>query len=316
MRYITLLTLCLLFTGCVGGFNFPKFTFGTKVDTTTSAATLIKAQAISQQVSDMAAANIKIEQAHKAMELQYAKLREELQKNYDDMKKKDNDNFAKIGAVNYGIYVATQEKKKQDMNTLIAHLRSKEIMNRVDKLTPDQQSKILKDVEEEKKQTIDQLYLKYNDQIELAISEKADLDKALALIDQKEQEQKQLREAQKITIEKLRAEQQAAMDKAIKYTADQVDIAKANQKAEMLGYIVKSLLGVGIIFLVLAVLLKSPTLGIGSLASLGLAYVAATVPVWVIGTVLGFITLLLIWEAHREKIKAKLTLNPKNTVSG
>lgn len=305
-----------MFTGCVGGFNFPKFTFGTKVDTNTSAATLIKAQAISQQVSDMAAANIKIEQAHKAMELQYAKFREELQKNYDDMKKKDNDNFAKIGAVNYGIYVATQEKKKQDMNTLIAHLRSKEIMNRVDKLTSDQQSKILKDVEEEKKQTIDQLYLKYNDQIELAISEKADLDKALALIDQKEQEQKQLREAQKITIEKLRAEQQAAMDKAIKYTADQVDIAKANQKAEMLGYIVKSLLGVGIIFLVLAILLKSPTLGIGSLASLGLAYVAATVPVWVIGTVLGFVTLLLIWEAHREKIKARLTLNPKNIVSG
>ena len=305
-----------MFTGCVGGFNFPKFTFGTKVDTNTSAATLIKAQAISQQVSDMAAANIKIEQAHKAMELQYAKFREELQKNYDDMKKKDNDNFAKIGAVNYGIYVATQEKKKQDMNTLIAHLRSKEIMNRVDKLTSDQQSKILKDVEEEKKQTIDQLYLKYNDQIELAISEKADLDKALALIDQKEQEQKQLREAQKITIEKLRAEQQAAMDKAIKYTADQVDIAKANQKAEMLGYIIKSLLGVGIIFLVLAILLKSPTLGIGSLASLGLAYVAATVPVWVIGTVLGFVTLLLIWEAHREKIKARLTLNPKNIVSG
>lgn len=305
-----------MFTGCVGGFNFPKFTFGTKVDTNTSAATLIKAQAISQQVSDMAAANIKIEQAHKAMELQYAKFREELQKNYDDMKKKDNDNFAKIGTVNYGIYVATQEKKKQDMNTLIAHLRSKEIMNRVDKLTSDQQSKILKDVEEEKKQTIDQLYLKYNDQIELAISEKTDLDKALALIDQKEQEQKQLREAQKITIEKLRAEQQATMDKAIKYTADQVDIAKANQKAEMLGYIVKSLLGVGIIFLVLAILLKSPTLGIGSLASLGLAYVAATVPVWVIGTVLGFVTLLLIWEAHREKIKARLTLNPKNTVSG
>lgn len=305
-----------MFTGCVGGFNFPKFTFGTKVDTNTSAATLIKAQAISQQVSDMAAANIKIEQAHKAMELQYAKFREELQKNYDDMKKKDNDNFAKIGAVNYGIYVATQEKKKQDINTLIAHLRSKEIMNRVDKLTSDQQSKILKDVEEEKKQTIDQLYLKYNDQIELAISEKADLDKALALIDQKEQEQKQLREAQKITIEKLRAEQQAAMDKAIKYTADQVDIAKANQKAEMLGYIVKSLLGVGIIFLVLAILLKSSTLGIGSLASLGLAYVAATVPVWVIGTVLGFVTLLLIWEAHREKIKARLTLNPKNIVSG
>ena len=87
MRYITLLTFCLLFTGCVGGFNFPKFTFGTKVDTNTSAATLIKAQAISQQVSDMAAANIKIEQAHKAMELQYAKFKEELQKNYDDMVK-------------------------------------------------------------------------------------------------------------------------------------------------------------------------------------------------------------------------------------
>jgi len=305
-----------MLTGCVGGFNFPKFTFGTKVDTTTSAATLIKAQAVNQQVSDMAAANNKIELARKNMELEYAKFRDELQKNYDDMKKKDNDNFARIGAVNYGIYITTQEKKRQDMDILIAHLRSKEIMNRVDKLTAEQQSLVFKEVEDEKKQTIDQLYLKYNAQIELAISQKADLDKALALINQKEQEQKQLREVQKITIEKLKAEQLAATEKIIKNTADQVDIAKANQKAEMIGYMVKSLLGVGILFLVLAVLLKSPTLGIGSLASLGLAYVAATVPVWVIGTVLGFITLLLIWEAHREKIKAKLTLNPKNTVSG
>jgi len=313
MRYITLIVFCFMLTGCVGGFNFPKFTFGTKVDTTTSAATLIKAQAVNQQVSDMAAANNKIELARKNMELEYAKFRDELQKNYDDMKKKDNDNFARIGAVNYGIYITTQEKKRQDMDILIAHLRSKEIMNRVDKLTAEQQSLVFKEVEDEKKQTIDQLYLKYNAQIELAISQKADLDKALALINQKEQEQKQLREVQKITIEKLKAEQLAATEKIIKNTADQVDIAKANQKAEMIGYMVKSLLGVGILFLVLAVLLKSPTLGIGSLASLGLAYMAATIPVWVIGTVLGFVTLLLIWEAHREKIKAKFISNPKST---
>ena len=64
----------------------------------------------------------------------FRSLREEMQKAYDDLKKKDQNNFDKIAQLNYGIYYVTQEKKKVDINTTIAHLRSKEIMMRTDKV--------------------------------------------------------------------------------------------------------------------------------------------------------------------------------------
>jgi len=75
----------------------------------------------------------------------------------------------------------------------------------------------------------------------------------------------------------------------------------------MLGYIIKALVGVGVLFLILAVLLKSVTLGIGCLASLGLAYVAATIPMWVVGAVIGGLVLLMLINAHYKAVKEKLT---------
>ena len=296
-----------MLTGCLG---FPKFGFKLnpdKVDTTTSAAAVVKAENTVKQVDQMAEANKKVDEARNQLELQYAKFRADLQKAYDDAKKKDDENFAKIGALDYGIYIVTQEKKKQDINTLVAHLRAKEIMSRTDKLSVEDKAKITKEVDDEKTKTIDQLYEKYNASVELAISQKADLDKAEALIEQKEKEKQQIREEQRLTINKLEAEQKAQLEKIKKDTADQVEIAKANQKAEMLGYIIKALVGVGVLFLILAVLLKSVTLGIGCLASLGLAYVAATIPMWVVGAVIGGLVLLMLINAHYKAVKEKLT---------
>jgi len=296
-----------MLTGCLG---FPKFGFKLnpdKVDTTTSAAAVVKAENTVKQVDQMAEANKKVDEARNQLELQYAKFRADLQKAYDVAKKKDDENFAKIGALDYGIYIVTQEKKKQDINTLVAHLRAKEIMSRTDKLSVEDKAKITKEVDDEKTKTIDQLYEKYNASVELAISQKADLDKAEALIEQKEKEKQQIREEQRLTINKLEAEQKAQLEKIKKDTADQVEIAKANQKAEMLGYIIKALVGVGILFLILAVLLKSVTLGIGCLASLGLAYVAATIPMWVVGAVIGGLVLLMLINAHYKAVKEKLT---------
>jgi len=296
-----------MLTGCLG---FPKFGFKLnpdKVDTTTSAAAVVKAENTVKQVDQMAEANKKVDEARNQLELQYAKFRADLQKAYDVAKKKDDENFAKIGALDYGIYIVTQEKKKQDINTLVAHLRAKEIMSRTDKLSVEDKAKITKEVDDEKTKTIDQLYEKYNASVELAISQKADLDKAEALIEQKEKEKQKIREEQRLTINKLEAEQKAQLEKIKKDTADQVEIAKANQKAEMLGYIIKALVGVGILFLILAVLLKSVTLGIGCLASLGLAYVAATIPMWVVGAVIGGLVLLMLINAHYKAVKEKLT---------
>jgi len=306
-KYFVVVLATLFFTGCVG---FPKFGFKLnpdKVDTTTSAAAVVKAENTVKQVDQMAEANKKVDDARNQLELQYAKFRADLQKAYDDERKKDDENFAKIGSLDYGIYIVTQEKKKQDINTLVAHLRAKEILARTDKLSAEDKAKIAKEVDDEKTKTIDQLYEKYNASVELAISQKADLDKAEALIEQKEKEKQQLREEQRLTINKLEADQKAQMEKIKKDTADQVEIAKANQKAEMLGYIIKALVGVGILFLILAVLLKSVTLGIGCLASLGLAYVAATIPMWVVGAVIGGLVLLMLINAHYKAVKDKLT---------
>jgi len=308
----TVILLCLFLTGCM---SLPKFDTP-KVDTTTSAAVVIKAEEGKKQVDQMAEANKKVEAARQEMEAKYAAFRNDLQKAYDDSKKKDDENFAKIGELNYGVYMVTQEKKKQDMNTLVAHLRAKEIMNRTDKLTPEQKAAITADINKEKALTIDQLYTKYNGAVELAVVQKQALDNAQEVIDQKEKEKAALREAEKITINRLQAEKDAELARLKKEADDQVAIAKANQRAEMIGLIVKALLGVGILFLVLAVLLKNITMGIGCIASLGLAYTAATVPIWVVGAVLGGVILLFVAIEVMKSKKKKPTSDPKSTASG
>ena len=270
-----------------------------------NAVAVVKAEDTKKQVDQMAEANKKVEQARQEMEAKYAAFRNDLQKAYDDLKAKDDANFAEIGKLNYGVYMVTQEKKKQDMNTLVAHLRAKEIMNRTDKLTPEEKAIITADINKEKALTIDQLYTKYNGAVELAIVQKQALDNAQTLIDQKEKEKAAIREAEKVTLDKLQAEKDAELDKIKKEASDQIALAKAAQKAEMVGLIFKALLGVGILFLILAIILKSISMGLGAIASLGLAYVAATVEMWVVGASLGGIILIAIAiELLRAKKKS------------
>ena len=259
----------------------------------------------------MAEANKKVEAARQEMEAKHAAFRNDLQKAYDDLKKKDDENFAKIGELNYGVYMVTQEKKKQDMNTLVAHLRAKEIMNRTDKLPDAQKAAITAEINKEKALTIDQLYTKYNGAVELAVVQKQALDNAQAVIDQKEKEKAAIREAEKITLNRLQAEKDAELNKIKQEAADQLAMAKAAQKAELIALMVKALIGVGILFLVLAILLKNITMGIGSILSLGLAYVAATVEMWVVGASLGGIILLAVLiEVLKAKKKAAKVAPP------
>jgi len=282
----------LFLTSCTLGIKTPDIGTSSIGNAGKAAVVVIKAEDNKKQVDQIAEANKKVAEARQEMEIKYAAARAELQKSYNDLKKKDDDNFAKIGELNYGIYTVTQEKKKQDMNTLVAHLRAKEIMNRTDKLTPEQKAAIASEVTKEKSLTIDQLYTKYNGAVELAVVEKQALDNAQNLINQQEKEKAALREAQQITINKLQAERNAELAKIQKDATDQVALAKAAQKAEMVALIVKALLAVGILFLIIAILLKSITMGIGAILSLVLAYVAATVEMWIVGTSLGIIILL------------------------
>ena len=302
-QFIFIISIFLL-TSCTLGLKTPDAFNNPNTDIGKRAVAVVKAEDTSKQVDQMAEANKKVEAARQQMEIKYAAAKAEIQKSYDDLKKKDDENFAKIGELNYGVYMVTQEKKKQDMNTLVAHLRAKEIMNRTDKLPDAQKAAIIAEINKEKILTIDQLYTKYNGAVELAVVEKQALDNAQNVIDQQEKEKAALREAQKVTINKLQAERNAELTQIKKEAADQLALAKAAQKAELIGLMVKALIGVGILFLVLAILLKNITMGIGSILSLVLAYVAATVEMWIVGTALGGIILIAVLiEVLRAKKK-------------
>jgi len=175
-------------------------------------------------------------------------------------------------------------------------------MNRVDKLSEDQKEAIQKDVLDEKQKTIDELYIKYKANIDLAVQQKAALDAAEILIVQKEKEKQALRDANKQTIDKLEADRKAEIERISRETADKVLLAKEAQRTEMLGYIIKALVGVGILFLILGGLLRSISMGIVSISALALAYTAATVPMWVISSLVGIMILIIVWSAHSKNI--------------
>lgn len=264
---------------------------------------VVTAQKVDENVRQLTEADKKVEEARKKMELDYSKFRNDLQKAYDDKTKKDNENFNVISQLNYGVYEITQENKKIDINTTIAHLRSKEIMMRGDNLTESQKDKIKEELDIEKTKTIDELYIKYKANIDIAVKQKAALDAAEALILIKEKEKDALRVANKQTIEKLEGDRKAEIERIAKDTADKVKLAREAQRQEMLGYIIKALVGVGILFLVLGGLLRSLSMGIVSISALALAYTAATVPMWVISSIVGLMVLIIVWSAHSKNIK-------------
>lgn len=308
MRFVILIFVTLLLTGCslIPGLKMPES--WKNLGGSNTAAAVVGAQKNQQGVNDIVDADKKVEEARKKIELEYAKFREDLQKAYDDRTKKDNDNFAKISELNYGVYHVTQEKKKVDINTTIAHLRSKEIMMRADKLTEEQKEKIKDEIEEEKKKTVDELYVKYKASIDLAISQKAALDAAEQLIVQKEKEKAALREANKQNIERLEKERNEEIEKVKKKAADELAAAKEAQKQEYLGYMIKALVGVGILSLIAAGLLKSINLGIIAISSFALAYTIATAPAWVIGTVVGVAVVSMVGVTVLTNLKKKQTV--------
>jgi len=301
MRYTSFILLMLLTSSCtmIPGLKMPEQWKSLINGRTGSVAA---AQKVNENVKQITDADKKVDEARKKLELDYAKFREELQKVYEDKTKKDNENFNVISQLNYGVYEITQEKKKIDINTTIAHLRSKEIMMRGDKLTEEQKYKIKEELDVEKTKTIDELYIKYKANIDLAVKQKAALDAAEALILIKEKEKDALRVANKQTIERLEADRKAEIERIAKDTADKVKLAREAQRQEMLGYIIKALVGVGILFLILGGLLRSISMGIVSISSLALAYTAATVPMWVISSIVGLMVLIIVWSAYSKNI--------------
>lgn len=310
-----------LMSGCASlpSFKMPSI-FGKKEQVDVAALTAkIAAEEAAKVANKLADADKKVEEARKRMELEYAKQKEDLQKIYDERAQKVRENLTKVGELNYGIFYVSEEKRKSDINTTISYLRSKEIMNRMDTLTENSIDRVRKEVDDEKKKSFDELFAKYKASTDLAIHQKQALDAAQALIEQREKEMAALREANKMTIEKLEREKRDEYEKQKRETANKVEAAKELQKVEMLGYIIKALVATGIIFLVLSVILKSFVFGGVSILSLGLAYVAITVPFWVIASVMGLIIVGVVFidpKTGKFSFLQKSTSNPKDTVTG
>ncbi len=124
-------------------------------------------------------------------------------------------------------------------------------------------------------------------------------------IKQKEEEKAKIRAENKSALDKLTADKNAEIERLKKEAEDKLAIAKEAQKQEYIGYMVKALVGVGILFLIAAGLMKSINMGIVSISSFALAYTIATAPVWVIGTVVGITVLSMVGVTIYSKMKQK-----------
>lgn len=275
-----------------------------------SSASVAAAKKDSENVKQLSEADKKVEEARKKMEQEYETFRKELADAYKKREEIDNKNFNEISKINYGILYATENKKETDIDVAIAHFRAKENMFRLDPLPVTIQDQIKQEVENDRKRTYGDLLKKYDKLFEEAKAAAEAYNKATELIRQKEEEKAKIRAENKAAIDKLNADKNAEIERLKKEAADKVELAKEAQRQEYIGYMVKALVGVGIIFLIIAGLMKSINLGIISISSFALAYTIATAPVWVIGTVVGLTVLSMVGVTIYSKTKDNKQATP------
>ena len=241
--------------------------------------------------------------AREALEKKYDEFRVKLQDAYNNRTAVDDDNFDRISELNYGIWYITKDLVDTDNRILVANLRSQANMNRLMPLGAETKTSIENDINADIVKDAQEIRAKY----ELALKEGAEAAAAYEAADQRvkdlEAEKAKLREEEKIVLAKLIAEQDAEKVRLKKEAEDAVAIAKEKQKQEMIGWIVKSLLGVGILILIIGFLMKSPTFIISGIGMLGLAYMAATIPFWVVAALMGlFIMVMIIVDPKTGKV--------------
>ncbi len=302
MRFVIIFCMSLILTGCsmMGGFKLPNLNSNKTGD---SAGTVAAATATSAAVDRMAEINRRNEETRAAMELEYAKFREQLAAAYNNREKLDNDNFDRISEINYGIFKATEELVSVDTRVLIANLKSKENMARLMPITEAMKKTIIAEIEADRKKLEADITKKYEARVKEGEAAAAAFEAADKLVKEKEAEKIKLRDQQTELLAKLKASQDAERAKLQKEAADAVAVAKEKQRLEMVGWIVKALLGVGIVILVIGFLMKSPTFIVSGIAMLGLAYVAATIPFWVVASIMGvFVIVMVMMDPKTGKI--------------
>jgi len=259
-----------------------------------TALTIADARSGAQSIDRMAEITRREEEVRKNLEEKYAKFREELQAAYDERTRVDYDNFDRISEINYGIYFATKDLVTTDRRILVANLKSQVNMNRLMPLSTDIKKAIEAETEIETTKTPDELLKKYDKVLADGIEAALAYEKADAEVQRLEKQKIVLRNEEKIVMAKVLAEQEAERNRLKKEADDAVAVARELQKQEMIGWIVKALLGVGILVLIPGFLMKSPTMIISGIGMLGLSYVAATIPFWIVSTIMGIFILIMI----------------------
>lgn len=306
MRWL-LIVFCLMFmTGCqmLSGLGSKIASLGDRLDKKgDNTGTIAGATATAGAIDRMSEIAKREAEARRALEARYEKFRVELAAAYTNREKVDNENFDKISEINYGITVATEEITGLDKRVLIANLKSKEAAEMLMPVPEDKKRQIEAEIEADRKKEESDIRKKYDELIKQADAAAKRYEEADALVKKKEEEKAKLRLDQAETLKKLQAEQEAERQRMLKEAKDAVEIAKEKQRLEMVGMIVKALLGVGIVLMVLGFLLKSPVFIISGLVMLGLSYVAATIPFWVVAAVMGlFIVVMIVVNPKNGKV--------------
>lgn len=283
------LVLLFLLTGCstFPTFKMPEFAKNT-------ANSVVAAKHTADAVDRLSTIEKRTEETRKTLEIEYAKERERLRDAINRRDTVDDKNFDRISEINYGIFKATEPITSIDPLVLIAHLKSKENMVLLMPLSEDKKAEIVASIESERKSTKPQLEKTYEARFKESEAMHARYVAAHLEVKKQEDKEKKLYKQQAVVLEKLRADQEIEREKLQKETASAVNVAKEAQRLEMLGWIVKALLATGIIILVFGFILKSPTFILSGVASLGLAYVAATIPFWIVSTIMGVLIVIMI----------------------
>ena len=268
-----------------------------------SSGTVAEARSGAQAVDRMAEIARREQQARQALEEKYDKFREQLAAAYALREKVDNENFDRISELNYGIYFATKDLTATDNRILIANLKSQANMNRLMPLSEDTKKAIEADIQLDIPKPSTEIATKYEQVIADGIAGAKAYEDADRAVKEKEAEKIKLRAEEKQVMAKVLAEQEAERARLKKEADDAVAIAKEKQRQEMVGWIVKALLGVAVLILIPGFLMKSPTMIVSGIGMLGLAFVAATIPFWVVATIMGlFVVVMVVVDPKTGKI--------------
>lgn len=305
MRLTIFILLAVMLSGC-SVLPKPKWpgwaSFGNK-GAENSSGTVAEARSGAQAVDRMAEIARREQEARRLLEEKYAKFREELAAAYALREKVDNENFDRISELNYGIYFATKDLTATDNRILIANLKSQANMNRLMPLTEDMKRQIEADIQLDVPKQSAEIQTKYQQVIADGIAGAKAYEDADKAVKEKEAEKVRIRAEERQVMAKVLAEQEAERARLKKEADDAVAIAKEKQRQEMVGWIVKALLGVAVLILIPGFLMKSPTMIVSGIGMLGLAFVAATIPFWIVATIMGlFVVVMVVVDPKTGKI--------------